>query len=78
MKLLLDIHSKSPYPANSLSNFADHYFELDQIPIKCMEGLLQSLKAPPQDQLAICQMDGRTAKEYGLVIRWQENGSTFH
>ncbi len=78
MKLLLDIHSRSPYPANSLSNFADHYFELDQVPIKCMEELLQSLKAPPQDQLAICQMDGRAAKEYGSVIRWQKNGSTFH
>lgn len=78
MKLFLDIHSKKPYPSCSLSNFADHYFELDQVQIKCMEGLLQSLKAPPEQQLAVCQMDGRTAKEYGSAIPWRDNGGIFH
>ncbi len=74
MKLLFDIHSKGQYPANSLSNFANHHFVLDQVPVSCMEGLLQSLKAPLQDQSTVCQMDGHTAKKYGSAIPWQENG----
>lgn len=78
MKLLIDIHSKKPYPSCSLSNFAAHYFILDQVPIKSIEGMLQSLKAPPEGQLSVCQMDGRTAKEYGAAIRWQDNGGIFH
>lgn len=71
MKLLFDIHSKGQYPANSLSNFANHHFVLDQVPVSCMEGLLQSLKAPLQDQSTVCQMDGHTAKKYGSAIPWR-------
>lgn len=77
MRLYLDIHSKSPYPSGSLSNFAEHPFVLDQIPIRSMEGLLQSLKAPPAEQNEICQLTGREAKEYGSAIRWQNNGGIF-
>ena len=78
MTLFLNIHSKGPYPSWSLSNFAEHPYVLDGIPIRCQEGLLQSLKAPPERQLEFCQADARTAKALGSAIRWQENGGIFH
>ena len=78
MALFLDIHSKKPYPRGSLSNFAEHPYILDDIPIRCQEGLLQSLKAPPELQRELCQTDARTAKAMGSGIRWQENGAIFH
>lgn len=78
MRLFIDIHSKSPYPSGSLSNFADHPYCLDGIPIRCQEGLLQSLKVPPELQRTICLADARTAKEIGSSYKWQENGAIFH
>ena len=78
MLLFIDVHSKGPYPGGSLSNFADHPYCLDGIPIRCQEGLLQSLKAPPEQQWAICLADARTAKSLGGTFRWQENGGRFH
>ena len=35
MKLILDVHSKKPYPANALSNFYPHQFYLDGVEISC-------------------------------------------
>ena len=78
MRLFIDIHSKSPYPSGSLSNFADHPYCLDGVPIRCQEGLLQSLKVPPELQRTICLADARTAKEIGSSYNWQENGAIFH
>ena len=78
MKLYIDVHSKKPYPSCALSNFAEHPFRLDGIDIRCMEGLLQSLKAPQERQQEFCQMDARTAKEAGSCMNWQSNGAVFH
>ena len=78
MRFYLNIHSKYPYPSCALSNFADHPFEFDGIPVRCMEGLLQSLKVPPDQQRELCAAPARTAKEIGSGIRWQENGGIFH
>lgn len=40
----MDISSGAGYPASSLSNFAPHEFEIDDIKCASMEGFLQSLK----------------------------------
>lgn len=77
-RFFLVVHSKSTYPGCSLSNFAEHRFSLDGIPFRCMEGLLQSLKAPPGQLGEFCRMDGITAKKAGAVYRWQEGGAIFH
>ena len=78
MRMIIDIHSKNPYPSGSLSNFADHPYYMDGIPVRCQEGLLQSLKMPQGFQKAICISDARTAKELGSTCHWQENGAIFH
>ena len=78
MRLLIDVHSKKAYPSGSLSNFAEHPYCLDGIPIKCQEGLLQSLKAPRDCQRTICMMDARMAKEVGSSFDWQEGVAVFH
>lgn len=46
MRLILDIHSKKPWPSNQLSNFAEAPFTLDGLRFTCMESFLQSLKDP--------------------------------
>lgn len=78
MRIFIDIHSKSPYPSGSLSNFAEHPYCLDGIPIKYQEGLLQSLKAPPELQRTICMADASAAKEIDSTYNWQERGAIFH
>ena len=78
MRLFLDIHSKSPYPSGSLSNFADHPYCLDGIPVRCQEGLLQSLKMPPELQRSLCMSDAGTAKKTGSACRRQEKAAVFH
>ena len=40
----VDIWSKSPYPANVLSNLHDNEFYFDGVKCGSMEGFLQSLK----------------------------------
>jgi predicted NAD-dependent protein-ADP-ribosyltransferase YbiA (DUF1768 family) len=77
MLLFLDIHSKKPYPSCVLSNFAEHPFVLDGVQVRCMEGLLQSLKVPAEMQRDFCLLDARSAKELGSAYRWQENGAIF-
>ena len=76
--LFLDIHSKAPYPSCALSNFADHPFVLDGVQIRCMEGLLQSLKVPAECQQELCASEARTAKQIGSSFQWQKNGALFH
>lgn len=76
--LYLDIHSKKPYPSCALSNFAEHPFVLDGMEVRCMEGLLQSLKVEPEMQRQVCLLDGKAAKELGSAYHWQENGVFFH
>lgn len=70
----MDIGSKAKYPANALSNFAPHHFELHGIPINSMEGLLQSFKFKDANmQKEICLLVGIGAKRAGSKKKWQRD-----
>ncbi len=73
--VLLNICSTGDYPANSLSNFANHPFELDGVRCESMEGFLQALKFKSKEkQKKICLLTGRQAKKAskGLPqLRWR-------
>lgn len=78
MALFINIHSKGTYPANALSNFYPHSFRLDGIPIVSMESFLQSLKfSDIEQQVEVCQMNARAAKELGSQQYWQEDGCLY-
>ncbi len=69
----MDIHSKSKYPSNKLSNFAGHRFVLDGIQINSMEGFLQSLKfSNPDMQEEVCKLVGFAAKQKGGKKNWRQ------
>lgn len=73
MRLILDIHSKKPWPSNQLSNFAEAPFTLDGLRFTCIEGFLQSLKDPfNQEEYQL--LSAREAKERGSKIKWQRAG----
>ncbi len=75
MGLFVNIHAKGKYPANALSNLCPHSFRLDGIPITSMESFLQSLKFEDQaQQVRVCHMDGRAAREAGARQPWQKSG----
>lgn len=67
----VDIWSKSPYPADVLSNLCSNGFRFDGMVCGSMEGFLQSLK---QEDLAkqrqICSMKGRNARNMSTK-NWQ-------
>ena len=68
----MDISSRASYPANSLSNFAPHVFEIDDIHCASMEGFLQSLKfASPDMQVYVCTLVGMGAKKKGAKKNWR-------
>lgn len=70
----MNIGSGAPYPANALSNFAPHPFELDGIKCASMEGFLQSLKFDkPHIQEEVCKLVGKAAKFRGKARNkhWQ-------
>ncbi len=70
----MDIGSGNAYPANALSNFAPHPFELDGIKINSMEGFLQSLKFKSIEmQEYVCTLVGYAAKRKGRNKNWQES-----
>ena len=70
----MDISSGSRYPALSLSNFAPHEFEIDNIKCASMEGFLQSLKFQnPDMQKYVCSLVGKAAKFKGKNKKWQKN-----
>lgn len=73
MRLILDIHSKKPWPSCQLSNFAEAPFELDGLRFTCIEGFLQSLK-DPLNQEEYQFLTAREAKERGSKIKWQQAG----
>ena len=51
----MDISSGAGYPASSLSNFAPHAFEIDNVKCASMEGFLQALKfQSPEMQKYVC------------------------
>ncbi len=59
----VDIWSKSPYPADVLSNLHSNGFRFDGMVCGSMEGFLQSLKHQnPDKQRQICSMKGRKAR----------------
>ena len=69
----VDIWSKSPYPANVLSNLHDNEFYFDGVKCGSMEGLLQSLKQKNVGkQCQVCRMTGREAKRM-TNADWQVN-----
>lgn len=67
----MNIGAGNTYPANSLSNFSPHPFELDGVKINSMEGFLQSLKfreIPIQE--SVCLLVGKAAKFRGKKKNW--------
>ena len=67
----MDISSKGKYPANALSNFSPHPFEIDGVECASMEGFLQSLKSKsPAIQELICSFVGIRAKKSGSRKKW--------
>ena len=67
----LDIWSKSPYPANVLSNLCCNEFCFEEVPCGSMEGFLQSLKYQDVDkQRQVCSMNGKNAKNM-TSSHWQ-------
>ena len=67
----MDIGSGSGYPSSSLSNFAPHPFEIDEVKCNSMEGFLQSLKFESVDmQEYVCTLVGKTAKFKGKNKKW--------
>lgn len=69
----INVWSKSPYPANVLSNLHPNAFEFDGIACGSMEGFLQSLKyADEEDQKTICALSGKDAKRKS-IDGWKDN-----
>jgi len=74
----MNIGSGNTYPANALSNFAPHPFELDGIKINSMEGFLQSLKFKSIEmQEEVCKLVGYAAKSKGKHKNWQESQTLY-
>ena len=63
---LLDVGSKSNYPAGDLSNFTSFKFVIDDVECASMEGFLQALKFDkPHIQVEVCKLTGIKAKQRG-------------
>lgn len=74
----LDIKSKAAYPANMLSNFAEHHFKMNGVPCASMEGFLQSLKFQDvAQQERVCAYIGSQAKEAGMEQDWRETQTLY-
>lgn len=68
----LDIRSKAPPPAGTLSNFHPHRFVLDGVACGSLEGFLQGLKvADPEAQAELCAMAGPKANSLGQKYDWK-------
>lgn len=69
----IDIWSKSPYPADVLSNLYANEFCFEGVRCGSMEGFLQSLKNQDVNVLhEICAMSGKEAKNKTNNV-WQQN-----
>ena len=74
----MNIRSGNAYPANSLSNFAPHPFEIDGVKCNSMEGWLQSLKFKSIEmQEHVCTLVGYAAKKKGSMKNWQESQTLY-
>lgn len=70
----MEIHSRSGYPASSLSNFAGHRFMLDGVECFSMEGFLQSVKFKNLEiQKEVCRLIGFAAKKRGSRKNWKRD-----
>lgn len=75
---IMDIGSGNTYPANSLSNFAPHPFEIDGIHCNSMEGFLQSLKFESNEmQEYVCSLVGYAAKKKGRNKNWKQSQTLY-
>ncbi len=64
-----DIYSHGTNEEACLSNFSPASFELDGVPCASIEGFLQSLKTPDEEeQKRICSLKGKDAKKAGLAV----------
>ena len=73
----IDVWSKSPYPANVLSNLYPNAFEIDGVRCASMEGFLQALKYKDDEtQKEICALSGKEAKERS-ISDWQETQTVY-
>jgi predicted NAD-dependent protein-ADP-ribosyltransferase YbiA (DUF1768 family) len=71
---MLDIGTKSSYPAGDLSNFTAFKFTLDGVECASMEGFLQALKFDkPHIQVEVCKLTGVQAKHRGKErnVQWK-------
>jgi len=74
----MNIGSGNTYPANALSNFAPHPFEIDGVKCNSMEGFLQSIKFKSIEmQEYVCTLIGITAKRKGAKKNWQETQTLY-
>jgi predicted NAD-dependent protein-ADP-ribosyltransferase YbiA (DUF1768 family) len=74
----MDIGSGNAYPANALSNFAPHPFEIDGVKCNSMEGFLQGLKfKSPEMQAEVCKLVGFAAKKKGYGKNWQQTQTLY-
>jgi len=74
----MDIGSKNTYPANSLSNFSPHPFDIDGVHCNSMEGFLQSVKFESLDvQEYVCSLIGITAKKRGRTKDWRQSQTLY-
>ena len=70
---IMDVGSRNAYPANALSNFSPHPFEIDGVQCASMEGFLQSLKFKDVNiQIEVCKLVGIKAKNKGRNKKWYE------
>lgn len=59
----IDIHSKSSWPGNALSNFYPHGFEFDGVKCGSIEGFLQAIKTNNVSrQVLVCALSRNDAK----------------
>ena len=62
-----------------LSNFAPLVFTFDGVTCACLEGPLQAFKSKDVDeQIRICQLDGRSAKRAGRAYNNWKKSQTLH
>ena len=74
----MDIGSGHGWPADALSNFSPHPFEIDGVQCASMEGFLQSLKfSNPDMQREVCKLVGKAAKFKGKKKKWWRTQTLF-
>lgn len=74
----MDIGSGAGYPADSLSNFSPHPFEIDGVKCNSMEGFLQSLKfSSIEMQEHVCTLVGKAAKFKGKNKKWYKTQTLY-